>query len=130
MQPQRSFSSYTGSGGAHSEMRLPKRRRGQRNSTSTDVVTAVRQFVLIANDDLIAGILNRNGLKTGNGNRWTRERVTSVRSSYRVPVFKTAEDRIEPWLNLSNAAKLLQIAPKTLRLRGDGVSADFVCSQT
>jgi hypothetical protein len=28
--------------------------------------------VLIANDDLIAGILNRNGLVTGNGNRWTR----------------------------------------------------------
>jgi len=36
-------------------MRLPKRRRGQRNSTSADVITAVRQLVLIANDDLIAG---------------------------------------------------------------------------
>jgi hypothetical protein len=30
--------------------------------------------------DLIAGILNRNGLKTGNGNRWTRGRVTLMRS--------------------------------------------------
>ena len=75
-------------GGAHSEMRLPKRRRGQRNSTSADIIAAVRQLVLIANDDLIAGILNRNGLKTGNGNRWTRERVTSMRSNYRIPVFK------------------------------------------
>ena len=106
-------------GGVHSEMRLPKRRRGQRNSTSADVITAVRQLVLIANDDLIAGILNRNGLKTGNGNRWTRERVTSTRSNYRIPVFKPAEDGIEPWLNLSNAAKLLQIAPKTLRLAAE-----------
>jgi hypothetical protein len=44
--------------------------------------------VLIANDNLIAGILNRNGLQTGNGNRWTRERVTSMRSNYRIPVFK------------------------------------------
>ena len=67
-------------GGVHSEMRLPRRRRGQRNSTSADVIAAVRQLVLIANDDLIAGILNRNGLVTGNGNRWTRERVTSLRS--------------------------------------------------
>ncbi|HZC76129.1 MAG TPA: recombinase family protein, partial [Ktedonobacterales bacterium] len=99
-------------GGVHSEMRLPQRRRGQRNSTSVDVITAVRQLVHIANDDLIAGILNRNGLKSGNGNRWTRERVTSMRSNYRIPVFKPAEDGIEPWLNLSNAAKLLQIAPK------------------
>jgi DNA invertase Pin-like site-specific DNA recombinase len=106
-------------GGVHSEMRLPKRRRGQRNSTSIDVTTAVRQLVLIANDDLIAGILNRNGLKTGNGNRWTRERVTSMRSNYRIPVFKPVEDGIEPWLNLSNAAKLLQIAPKTLRLAAE-----------
>jgi hypothetical protein len=92
-------------GGVHSEIRLAKRRRGQRNSTSADVITAVRQLVLIANDDLIAGILNRNGLKTGNGNRWTRERVTSMRSNYRIPVFKPAEDGID--------------APKTLRLAAE-----------
>jgi len=106
-------------GGVHSEVRLPKRRRGQRNSTSADVITAVRQLVVIANDELIASILNRNGLRTGNGNRWTRERVTSMRSNHRIPVFKTAEGGIEPWLNLSKAAKLLQIAPKTLRLAAE-----------
>ncbi|MGY3487935.1 hypothetical protein ACVW1C_005818 [Bradyrhizobium sp. USDA 4011] len=75
--------------------------------------------MLIASDELIAGLLNRNGLKTGNGNRCTRERVTSMRSNYRIPVFKPAEDGIEPWLNLSNAAKLLKIAPKTLRLAAE-----------
>ena len=106
-------------GGAHSEMRLPKRRRGQRNSTSTNILEAVRQLVLIASDDLIAGLLNRNGLKTGNGNRWTRERVTSLRSYHHIPVFKPANDGIEPWLNLGNAAKLLKIAPKTLRLAAE-----------
>src|SRR5512144_510377 len=106
-------------GGLHSEMRLPRRRRGQRNSTSADVIAAVRQLVLIANDDLIAGILNRNGLVTGNGNRWTRERVTSMRSNYRIPVFKPAEYGIEPWLNLSKATQLLEIAPKTLRLAAE-----------
>jgi hypothetical protein len=47
-------------GGIHTELRLPRRRRGQRNSTSQDIIAAVRQLVLIANDDLIAGILNRN----------------------------------------------------------------------
>lgn len=103
-------------GGVHSEIRLPRRRRGQRNSTSADIIVAVRHLALIANDDLIAGILNRNGLVTGNGNRWTRERVTSVRSHHRIPVFKADDDGIEPWLNLSKAALLLEIAPKTLRL--------------
>lgn len=68
-------------GGAHSELRLPKRPRGERNSTSADIIQAVRQLVLIASDDLIAGLLNRSGLKTGSGNRRTRERVTSMRSN-------------------------------------------------
>ena len=105
-------------GGVHSEMRLPRRRRGQRNSTSADIIAAVRQLVLIANDDLIAGILNRNGLVTGHGNRWTRERVTSLRSHHRIPVHRPADDGVEPWLNLSKAARLLHIAPKTLQARG------------
>jgi hypothetical protein len=100
-------------GGVHGEMRLPRRRRGQRNSTSVDVIAAVRQLVLIANDDLIAGILNRNGLVTGNGNRWTRERVTSLRSHHRIPVHKPAEDGIELWLQLNKAEQFLHIAPKT-----------------
>jgi hypothetical protein len=68
------------------------------------------------NDDLIAGILNRNGLVTGYGNRWTRERVTSLRSHHRIAVYKPADDGIEPWLNLSKAAQLLHVAPRTLRL--------------
>jgi DNA invertase Pin-like site-specific DNA recombinase len=106
-------------GGLHTEIRLPRRRRGQRSSTSADVIAAVRQLVLIANDDLIAGILNRNGLVTGYGNRWTRERVTSLRSHHRIAVYKRADDGIEPWLNLSKAARFLQVAPKTLRLAAE-----------
>ena len=106
-------------GGVHTELRLPKRRRGQRNSTSADIIAAVRQLVLIANDDLIAGILNRNGLVTGHGNRWTRERVTALRSHHKIPVFRPAPDGNEPWLNLTKAARLLGVAPKTLRLAAE-----------
>lgn len=56
-------------GGVHTELRLPKRRCGRRDATPGDIVDAVRQLVLIANDDVIAGVLDRNGLTTGNGNR-------------------------------------------------------------
>lgn len=106
-------------GGAHTEHRLPRRRRGQRTSTPADLVEAVRTLALIARDDVIAGVLNRNGLKTGHGNRWTRERVTALRSSYRIPVYRERVEEPEPWLNLSQAAALIGVAPRTLRLAAE-----------
>lgn len=106
-------------GGVHSQLRLPLRRRGRRNSTSADVITAVRQLTVIASDDLIAAILNRNGLLTGHGNRWIRGRVTALRPHHRIPVHRPADDGIEPWLNLSDAARLLHVSSKTLRLAAE-----------
>ena len=106
-------------GGVHTELRLPRRRKGQRNSTASDIVTAVRYLVLIANDNLIAGILNRNKLVTGHGNRWTRERVTALRSHHRIPVYRPLDDGPEPWLNLTKAAAHIGISAKTLRLAAD-----------
>jgi len=41
---------------------------------------------------------------TGYGNRWTRERVTSLRSHHRIAVYKPADDGIEPVAELSKAA--------------------------
>src|ERR1700719_984791 len=113
-RPARSFCFSTGWVWIHTELRLPRRRRGQCDSTSQDIVTAVRQLVLIANDELIAGILNRNKLTTGRGNRWTRERVTALRSHHKIPVYCPPEQGQEPWLNLSKAAAYLQISSKTL----------------
>ena len=106
-------------GGAHTEHRLPRRRRGQRNSTSPDIVSAVRDLALIMKDDAIAGVLNRSGLRTGNNNRWTRERVTSLRSQNKVPVYIKAADGLEPWLNLNRAAAALGVAARTLRLAAE-----------
>ena len=113
-------------GGVHSELRLPRRRRGQRNATSQDIVAAVRLLVRIASDDLIAGILNRNKLTTGNGNRWTRERVAALRSYHKIPVYRAPQEGDNQWLNLTKAAAYLQVSAKTLRLaaeRGDVCAA-------
>jgi DNA invertase Pin-like site-specific DNA recombinase len=111
-------------GDVHTKLLLPRRRRGQRNSTSPDIVAAVRQLVLIVNDDLIAGMLNRNKLTTGNGNRWTRERVTSLRSHHKIPVHRPADDGVEPWLNLTKAAAHLGISAKTLRMAAENAEIE------
>lgn len=106
-------------GGVHTELRLPRRRRGQRNSTSKSTVEAVRLLVRIADDDQIAGILNRNGLTTGHGNRWTRERVIALRSYHKIPIHhRQARDEAD-WMNLTEAAGHLGISPKTLRLAAE-----------
>jgi DNA invertase Pin-like site-specific DNA recombinase len=114
-------------GGAHIELRLPRRRRGQCSTqTSRELIEAVVVLARICSDDLIAGVLNRNGHLTGRGNRWTRERVTALRSHHRIPCYKSDEPQQQQWMNLTDAAALLGISPKTLRLaidRGD-LSAD------
>ena len=61
---------------------------------------------------------------TGNGNRWTRERVTSLRSHHKIPVYRSVDDDIEPWLNLTKAAALLGISAKTLRIAAENAEIE------
>jgi hypothetical protein len=114
-------------GGVHTELRVPRRRRGQsRTQTPPAIVDAVTSLARICPDTLIAGILNRNGLQTGRGNRWTQERVTALRSHYRITCHNRETHVADGWLNLTEAAALMGLSPKTLRLaveRGE-VSAE------
>ena len=104
-------------GGFHTEVRVPRRRRGQ-NSTHAAAATldAVRALARICPDALIANLLNRNGLRTGRGNFWTRERVTALRSHHEIPVYSAERRAREGWLNLTEAARLLGVSARTLRL--------------
>lgn len=104
-------------GGVHTELRVPRRRRGQhRGQTPPTIVEAVTSLARICPDRLIAGILNRNGLQTGRGNRWTQERVTALRSHYRIACYNQETRVAEGWLNLTEAAALVGLSPRTLRL--------------
>jgi recombinase-like zinc beta ribbon protein/recombinase len=47
-------------GGVHTELRLPRRRRGSCRSTSKDTVEAVRSLARVCTDAVIAGVLNRS----------------------------------------------------------------------
>jgi DNA invertase Pin-like site-specific DNA recombinase len=104
-------------GGVHTELRVPRRRRGQHGSqTPPAIVDAVVSLVRICPDQLIAGILNRNGLQTGRGNRWTQERVTALRSHHHIACYRQETRVVEGWLNLTEAAARLGLSPRTLRL--------------
>ena len=118
-------------GGVHTELRLPRRRRGQSSAQAPEsTIQAVQMLVCICTDDIIAGVLNRNGLRTGRGNRWTRERVTSLRSHHKIPRHCPERCQSEGWMNLTKAAEFLGISGRTLRLaveRGE-IEADHPLS--
>ena len=103
-------------GGLHSVVRIARRRRGQSGAhTASDVVEAVRVLTRVCNDKRIAAYLNRNGLRTGRGNRWTRERVTSLRSKRNIPCHTAESQAAGGWMNLTRAAEYVGVSPRTLR---------------
>src|SRR3954447_7699721 len=104
-------------GGVHTEVRMPRRRRGySRAHTPKEIVDAVNVLTRICSDGMIAGTLTRNGLFTGMGNRWTRERVVSLRSHHGIPCYNEERRHAEGWLTLTEAAAQLGVSGITLRL--------------
>ena len=103
-------------GGVHSELRVGRRRTGEnRLHTTEDIVEAVRLLARVCTDEIIAGVLNRNGLRTGRGNRWTKERVVALRSHQKIPKHTLDGQRKDGWMKLGEASAHLGVAAKTLR---------------
>jgi DNA invertase Pin-like site-specific DNA recombinase len=113
-------------GGIHTELNVPCRRRGQCNAhTARPVIDAVRDLVKICSDEVIAGVLNHNNLRTGRNNRWTRERVISLRSTHSIPRHSPEQQQADGWMNLTQAADLVGVSPKTLRLAAERGKVPF-----
>jgi hypothetical protein len=106
-------------GGVHTELRLPRWGRGQCRPTAADVIEAVRVLARVTPDQTIAAILNRHGLRTGRGNRWTTMRVTSLRNHHGIACYRPEVQEAEGWLNLTEGAALLGIGAATLRLAAE-----------
>ncbi len=61
-------------------------------------------------------MLDRNDVPRGHASRWTREKVTALRSGHRIPVRRTGGDGGEPWLEPTHATAAIGVGRKTLRL--------------
>jgi len=103
-------------GGDHTELVVRRRRKGE-HRWSTDAGTAelIRDLARYLPDELIAGLLNRLGRKTGKGNSWTKSRVCSFRSSHGIAVYRKGERQERGELILSEAAERLSVDPATVR---------------
>ena len=65
-------------GGDHSHLVVPRNRTGEHRWT-TDAQTGalIRDLARMLPDELIAGLLNRLGKKTGKGNSWTKTKKSN-----------------------------------------------------
>ena len=103
-------------GGVHTELRVPRRKRGSATRTNPDIIAAVRALASLSTDRTIASFLNRNGLKTGRGNRWSQQRVTALRTYHKIPNYNPQTKQREGWMNLTEAAAFLGLSSRTIRL--------------
>jgi DNA invertase Pin-like site-specific DNA recombinase len=103
-------------GGVHTPLRLPRRRTGQSSRhTSKDIVESVRVLTRIYNDQMIAGVLNRAKLLTGQGNYWTRALVTALRHNHGIDRHDPQRQATEGWMNLRGMAKQVGLSSAKLR---------------
>lgn len=103
-------------GGVHTELRVARRRRGMATQTAPDIIAAVRILARVSTDEMIASFLNRNNLRTGRGNRWTKERITSLRSYHQIACHSAESKESKGWMTLTEAAELLHLSSRTVRL--------------
>jgi DNA invertase Pin-like site-specific DNA recombinase len=102
-------------GGIHSEIRLKRYQRGESaRRTPQDALEIVKELARITDDRDIARILNRCGLKTASGQSWNQLRVRTLRQSHHIPAFSKPNQQNADWVNLSKAAKHLEISPEAL----------------
>ncbi len=112
-------------GGAISELTVPLRRRQPAIRTDEDTVSLIRRLAVHYPDAQIAGILNRQGRRTARGMSYTASRVQSLRYHWNIPCHQRSDHQPEgELLNVTRAARELQIAPSTLLRRlNDGFVA-------
>ena len=94
------------------------------NRTAEDTVDLVRRLAVHYPDDVIAGVLNRQGRATATGLRFTANRVSSLRTHWRIPRCVRADSDDGELVTVQKAAELLGVAASTVhRWINDGFIA-------
>ena len=113
-------------GGAISELDLSLRSyRIPPIRTDEDTIDLVRRLAVHYPDAVIAGILNRQGRRTANGDRFTVNKVGNLRRYWQIPRFDPATVSSEGELvTIKRAAEILGVVPSTVhRWLADGFIA-------
>lgn len=92
------------------------------NRTDEETIELMRRLAVHHPDTVIAGVLNRQGRKTARGERFTANRVASLRTHWKIPCYQAPPQSPEgELLTVDAAADQLGVAASTLlRWLNDG----------
>ncbi len=113
-------------GGLLSELDVPlPRSRPATVRTAEDTIDLLRRLATHYPDTVIAGILNRQGRTTARAMSFTANRVSSLRTHWKIPCFEAADHLPDgDCMTIEGAAQTLGLAPSTLhRWLNDGFIA-------
>ncbi len=101
-------------GGSHTGFDMPKPRWGHANETASEAIELIREMAVRYNDAEMARVLNKNGSRTGRGNRWTQERVASARRKHVITgrPHRLPDPKV---LTLRQAARHCGVSPTTIK---------------
>ena len=103
-------------GGDHTHLVVPRNRTGvHRWTTDADTVALIRDLARMLPDELIAGLLNRLGRRTGRGNSWTKRRLCTFRSDRGIARYREGERQERGELILAEAAERLGVDRVVIR---------------
>jgi len=111
-------------GGQLSELDIvPRRSIPAPKRTDEETLSLLRRLAVYYPDDVIAGILNRQGRTTAMGLSFTANRVTNVRTHWGIPCYRPPTEPAQgPLLSMREAAPLLGVSESTLfRFINDGL---------
>lgn len=102
-------------GGQHSEVRARKPRTGEhRQRTTAEAATVILERAGAWSDEHTAAMLNRMGLRTGQGQTWTRRRVQSYRRTAGIRAYASAVDP-QQWVTMRDAATYAGVSHHFIR---------------
>lgn len=102
-------------GGQHSQLRVRKPKTGEHGCRTPEEALAVmaRMATRFSDADIVA-MLNRMGVRTGQGKTWTARRVSSIRKVHGMSAFRSAQKDGE-WLTMREAAATLGVSNHVIR---------------
>src|SRR5207253_11002383 len=99
-------------GGVHTELIVPRNKTGMHaRRADGKVIELVGELVKVCDDKTIAGVLNRLGYRSGQGNSWNGVRVSHFRYTHGL----SAVEKREAFLTLEKAAQALGVSQTVVK---------------